>query len=145
MADSVGYSIAVSRLRRPFLSDRYFFVTIRLRKDRAILNASDFKLLALAFSRARQSQPFFLTAWVFLPDHWHAICAPTYPLTVSRWIAGWRRPFGSAILASPRISRATILHPAAPFHHHCFEPGPLQFITARTCRRTKLFEIYTPQ
>jgi REP-associated tyrosine transposase len=84
VADSVEYSIAVSRLRRPFLSDRYSFVTVRLRKDRAILNESDFKLLAPAFSRARRTRPFFFTAWVFLPDHWHAICAPTYPLTVSR-------------------------------------------------------------
>jgi putative transposase len=29
---------------------------------------------------------FLLTAWVFLADHWHAICAPEYPLTVSRVI-----------------------------------------------------------
>jgi REP-associated tyrosine transposase len=25
-----------------------------------------------------------LTAWVFLPDHWHAILYPRFPLTVSR-------------------------------------------------------------
>ena len=25
----------------------------------------------------------FLTAWVFLPDHWHAICAPQYQLAIS--------------------------------------------------------------
>ncbi len=38
--------------------------------------------LALAFRRARVLRPFFLTAWVFLPDHWHAICAAVYPLTI---------------------------------------------------------------
>jgi hypothetical protein len=27
---TVSYSIAVSRLRRPFLFDRYFFITVRL-------------------------------------------------------------------------------------------------------------------
>ena len=26
---------------------------------------------------------FYLTAWVFLPDHWHLICAPVYPATIS--------------------------------------------------------------
>ena len=31
----------------------------------------------------RVLHPFFLTAWVLLPDHWHAICAPVYPLTIS--------------------------------------------------------------
>jgi REP element-mobilizing transposase RayT len=79
----VLYSSAVSRLRRPFLSDRFFFVTVRLLKRRSELRDSDFHFLALAFRRARVLHPFFLTAWVFLPDHWHAICAAVYPLTIS--------------------------------------------------------------
>ena len=73
----------MSRLRRPFLSDRYFFVTVRRLKERTALLESDFRLLALAFNRSRRLHPFFLTAWVFLPDHWHAVCAPAYPLTIS--------------------------------------------------------------
>lgn len=84
MALNVSYSSAVSRLRRPFLSDRFFFVTVRRLKERAPLVEADFHLLALAFCRARRMHPFFLTAWVFLPDHWHAICAPKYPLTISQ-------------------------------------------------------------
>ena len=79
----VLYSSAVSRLRRPFLSDRYFFVTVRLLEERAKLVEADFHLLALAFNRVRVMHPFILTAWVFLPDHWHAICAPAYPVTIS--------------------------------------------------------------
>jgi putative transposase len=80
---AVRYCTAVSKLRRPFLSDRYFFITVRLLKRRARLTEPDFVLLARAFSRARVLHPFYLTAWVFLPDHWHAICAPTYPVTIS--------------------------------------------------------------
>jgi putative transposase len=76
----------VSRLRRPFRSDRYFFVSVRLLKGRAELVESDFRLLAVAFNRVRAMHPFLLTAWVFLPDHWHVICAPAYPLTVSQVI-----------------------------------------------------------
>ena len=30
----------------------------------------DFRLLARAFNRARALHRFYLTAWVFLPDHW---------------------------------------------------------------------------
>ena len=56
---------------------------MRLLKERAKLVDADFHLLALAFNRARVMHPFYLTAWVFLPDHWHAICAPVYPLTIS--------------------------------------------------------------
>ncbi len=79
----VLYSGAMSRLRRPFLSDRYFFVTVRLLKQRTRLHEADFHLMALALNRARRQHPFYLMAWVFLPDHWHAICAPVDPRTIS--------------------------------------------------------------
>ncbi|MGH9434295.1 MAG: REP-associated tyrosine transposase [Terriglobia bacterium] len=74
----------MSRLRRPFLSDRFFFVTVRLSKQRTGLCDADFLFLAQAFRRARLRRPFFLSAWVFLPDHWHAICAPAHPVTISQ-------------------------------------------------------------
>jgi putative transposase len=67
---------------RPFVSDEFFFVTVRLLKRRRESDDADFQCLALAIRRARAVHPFFLTAWVFLPDHWHAICAPQYPLTI---------------------------------------------------------------
>jgi len=56
---------------------------VRLLRRRAKLADPDFRLLARAFNRARALHPFYLTAWVFLPDHWHAICAPVYPTTIS--------------------------------------------------------------
>jgi putative transposase len=83
---AVLYSGVVSRIRRPFLSDRYFFVTVRLLENHARLLDADFRLLALAFNRARTAHRFFLSAWVFLPDPaaaGHAICAPRYPVTIS--------------------------------------------------------------
>ena len=73
----------MSRLRRPFLSNRYFFITVRLLEDHARLIDADFQLLAVAINRARIAHPFFLTAWAFLPDHWHAIFGPAYPVTIS--------------------------------------------------------------
>jgi putative transposase len=79
----VPYSIAVSKLRRPFLSDRYFFIVVRLLRRREKLTEPDFALLARAFNPARALHPFHLTAWVFLPDHWHCICALQYPVTIS--------------------------------------------------------------
>jgi hypothetical protein len=57
---SVPYSIAVSKLRRPFLSD--FFVAVRLLRRREKFTEPDFALLALAFHRARALRPFYLTA-----------------------------------------------------------------------------------
>ena len=56
---------------------------MRLLSRRAKLTDPDFALLARAFNRARASLSFYLTAWVFLLDHWHAICEPVYPVTIS--------------------------------------------------------------
>jgi hypothetical protein len=83
---TVPYSIAVSKLRPPFLSDRYFFIVVRLLRRREKFTEPDFALLARAFNRARALHPFYLTAWVFLPDpsaDGHRIWAPLYPVTIS--------------------------------------------------------------
>ena len=83
---NVPCSIAVSKLRRPFLSDRCFFIVVRLLRRREKFTEPDFALLAQAFNRARALHPFYLTAWVFLPDPaaaGHCICAPVYPVTIS--------------------------------------------------------------
>jgi putative transposase len=73
----------MSRLRGPFLYDRFLFVTVKLLPGRTCLHEGDFARLANSLCRMRQKQGFLLTAWVFLPDHWHAIIHPPYPLTIS--------------------------------------------------------------
>jgi len=79
----VPYSNAVSKLRRPFLSDRYFFIVVRRLRRREKFTDPDFALWARAFNRVRALHHFYLTAWVFLPDPWHCICGPVYPVTIS--------------------------------------------------------------
>ena len=90
------YFVAVSKLRRPFLFDRYFFIVVRLLKRREKFTEPDFALLPRAFNRARALHPFYLTAWVFLPDHWHAIGAHHFDSRARIWslITGPKR-FGS--------------------------------------------------
>ncbi len=61
----------MSRLRRPFLYDRYIFVTVDLLRGRGKLEERDFGRLAIAPARMRQKHVFLLAAWVSLPDHWH--------------------------------------------------------------------------
>ena len=84
----------MSKLRRPFLSDRYFFITVRLLPRRTKLMEPDFRLVARAFNRARDLHRFYLTARVFLPDHWHCI---EYPATISRAIKSVKQSFMTAI------------------------------------------------
>ena len=40
--------------------------------------------LADALARMREKNRFLVTAWVFLPDHWHAIICPAYPLSIAQ-------------------------------------------------------------
>ena len=73
----------MSRLRRLVLSDRFFFVTCRLFPNRRILSESELDCFAQTISARRKRHGFLVTAWVFLPDHWHAILYPHHPLTIS--------------------------------------------------------------
>ena len=96
---TVLYSIAVSKLLRLFLPDRYFFIALRLLRRREKLAEPDFALLARAFNRARALHPFYLTAWVFLPDpsaDGHCICAPVYPVTIS--LAMKKKPWTTEVV-----------------------------------------------
>jgi REP element-mobilizing transposase RayT len=51
---------------------------------RHILSDTEFATLAEVIDQRRAEHRFLLTAWVFLPDHWHAIFYPRHPLTISR-------------------------------------------------------------
>jgi REP element-mobilizing transposase RayT len=61
------------------------------------IHQPDFALLAQAFNRARALHPFRLTAWVFLPDHWHCICAPLNAVTISLAIKSVKQISTSAV------------------------------------------------
>ncbi len=52
-------------------------------RGRRVLCEGDFSKLAHTIERARESYRFLLTAWVFLPNHWHGLVFPRYPLTIS--------------------------------------------------------------
>jgi REP element-mobilizing transposase RayT len=45
------------------------------------LSDSEFATLAQVIAEQRAEHRFLLTAWVFLPDHGHAIFYPRQPLT----------------------------------------------------------------
>ena len=74
----------MSRLRRLVLSGRYFFLSCRVLPARAKLSEAEFAILPQVIRERRQQHGFFVTAWVFLPDHGHAIIYPGVPLTISR-------------------------------------------------------------
>ncbi len=74
----------MSRLRRLVVSDRWFFVSCCVLPKRGRFSDPDFSCLAQIIRERRAEHGFLLTAWVFLPDHWHAILYPSHPLTISQ-------------------------------------------------------------
>ncbi len=73
----------MSRLRRLVLSDRWFFLTCNLSSGRLPLSAAEFACLAGTIKSRRRTHGFLLTAWVVLPDPWHAILLPRHLSTIS--------------------------------------------------------------
>jgi len=74
----------MSRLRRLFLSGRVFFVTCNLHHRRPFMKNADFQALADAVAGVRKRRNFLLTAYAFMPDHWHALIFPAENDTLPR-------------------------------------------------------------
>ena len=71
----------IHRLKNP---DRIFFVNIDLIKDAPHLTETEFSILIEVINKARQRLGFLFCGYVLMPDHWHALIWPRYPLTISR-------------------------------------------------------------
>jgi REP element-mobilizing transposase RayT len=76
----------VSHVHRLRLSDRIFFVSVNLRRALARLSELEYDLLVEAIRESRQKLHFLFLGYVLMPDHWHTLIWPTYPLTISRVI-----------------------------------------------------------
>ncbi|MFI5176417.1 MAG: REP-associated tyrosine transposase [Terriglobia bacterium] len=74
----------MTRLRRLLVTDRIFFVTSNLLHGHSPLWDREFDLLIDVFKAVRQQLGFALCGYVFMPDHWHALIWPQFPLTISR-------------------------------------------------------------
>lgn len=48
------------------------------------MGEAEFELLGEVFMETRAELGFALCGYVFLPDHWHALLWPSYPLTISQ-------------------------------------------------------------
>ena len=76
----------MSHVHRLRLSDRIFFVTVNLCRTVAPLSGSEYDQVAGAIEKSRRKLGFLFLGYVLMPDHWHALIWPTFPLTISRVI-----------------------------------------------------------
>jgi len=123
----------MSRLRRLVLCDRYFFVTCKVLPQREWLSEADFALLTDSVQSRRTQHHFLLTAWVFLPDHWHAIVMPPYPSTISGVMESINvscKLFRIMELACGTNPHEPKTKPVSPLDLHPFETDPITASTA---------------
>ena len=73
----------MSRLRRPILHSRFFFVTTNLRPGLSPFSDTEYQLLAESLIRVRELVPVAICAYCFMPDHVHAILFPREETTIS--------------------------------------------------------------
>jgi REP-associated tyrosine transposase len=74
----------VSNVHRLRLSDRIFFVCVNLRLKIKQFNDSEYALLIKVLEESRRRLGFALGGYVLMPDHWHALIWPQYPLLLSQ-------------------------------------------------------------
>ncbi len=76
----------MAKLRRLRVTDRIFFVTATQMEGSSKLTDDEYPLCIDALVRSRRHLEFLLCGYVLMPDHWHALLWPSFPLTISRAI-----------------------------------------------------------
>ena len=71
----------VHRLRH---TDCIFFVTVNRRARFKPFNEMEYGLLLRVLEESRARLGFLLCGYVLMPDHWHALIWPQYPLMVAQ-------------------------------------------------------------
>jgi len=61
-----------------------FFVTVNLRRAVPPLSDPEYAQVVAAIEQSRRKLHLLFLGYVLMPDHWHALIWPTFPLTLSR-------------------------------------------------------------
>ena len=73
----------MSRIRRPILHSRFFFVTTNLLWQARAFSGLEFAYVADALGGTRDRVSFALCGYCLMPDHLHAIIFPQEETTIS--------------------------------------------------------------
>ena len=74
----------MSHVRRLLLTDRIFFVNVNVRPVHQGFRDSEYPLILEVLKDSRRRLGFLLCGYVLMPDHWHALIWPVYPLLISQ-------------------------------------------------------------
>ena len=100
----------MSNVHRLRLTDRIFFVSVNLRPRIRRFNESEYALLIDVLEASRRRLGFLLCGYVLMPDHWHGLIWPQYPLLL--WLVGALReaPYSPIARIFARAVREPPLH-----------------------------------
>jgi REP element-mobilizing transposase RayT len=102
----------VSHVHRLILSDRLFFVNVNLRPGIKTFRVDEFPLVIAAIKDASLRLEFLLCGYVLMPNHWHALFWPPYPLPISQVLHDVKR------ISTLRLHAERHTH--GPFWQHQF-------------------------
>jgi putative transposase len=73
----------VSNVHRLKSSDKIFFITTNLIQGERHLTEPDYATILETVGKARKRLEFLFCGYVLMPDHWHALIWPGFPVTIS--------------------------------------------------------------
>ena len=76
----------MSRVHRLRAADRVFFITVNLCRSLSPFTAAEYALILESFQESRRRLGFLLCGYVLMPDPWHGLFWPRYPLGISRLV-----------------------------------------------------------
>jgi len=98
--------------RRAFIpGGTYFFTVNLLQRHNNNLLIREINLLREVVQKVRKNHPFYIDAWVVLPDHLH--CVWTLPLDDSNFSLRWRLIKSGFSRALPKTEKRTKVRKAA--------------------------------
>ena len=130
----------MSRLRRLENTEKIFYITYCLNRGQESFIEPGYQLLAQSIATARERRDFRLSAFVFMPDYWHALIRPrpgdsigrilqtikvtftfrqkrSIDLTLRRLKLGWQPRFWDSFIRS-----VGVFHAKADYIHQ--KPSP---------------------
>jgi len=72
----------VAHVHRLRLTDRIFYVNVNLRPRIKPFRPCEYALIIEVLEASRRRLGFLLCGYVLMPDHWHALIWPQYPLLI---------------------------------------------------------------
>ena len=106
-------------VRRYYLENAEYFITVVTKNRRRLfINRENVEILKKSFREAKERFPFFMRAFVFLPDHLHVLIQPkSKPEDVSAIVGITKRTFTQSICKLlPNLKEKKLWQ--ARFHDH---------------------------